>query len=75
VDNNRIESHIRPIATGRNNWLLAGSRRAGKRAAAVMNLIYSVRIKGRVPWAYIKDVLRRLPTHPDRRIAELLSPQ
>ncbi|MBN8740002.1 MAG: transposase domain-containing protein, partial [Xanthomonadaceae bacterium] len=24
------------------------------------------------PYAYLKDVLTRLPTHPDRRIVELL---
>ncbi len=29
VDNNWIENQIRPIAIGRNNWLFAGSLRAG----------------------------------------------
>jgi transposase len=72
VDNNWIENQIRPIAIGRNNWLFAGSLRAGKRAAAVMSLIQSARMNGHDPWAYINDVLRRLPTHPNRRIAELL---
>src|SRR5690606_9155919 len=33
VDNNWIENQIRPIAIGRNNWLFAGSLRAGQRAA------------------------------------------
>lgn len=72
VDNNLIENQIRPIAIGRNNWLFAGSLRAGQRAAAVMSLIQSARMNGHDPWAYINDVLRRLPTHPNRRIAELL---
>jgi transposase len=36
ADNNWVENRIRPIALGRNNWLFAGSLRAGKRAAAVM---------------------------------------
>ncbi|MDO9505464.1 IS66 family transposase [Hydrogenophaga sp.] len=72
VDNNWIENQIRPIAIGRNNWLFAGSLRAGQRAAAVMSLIQSARMNGHDPWAYINDVLRRLPTHPNRRIAELL---
>src|SRR5699024_4910759 len=39
IDNNQIEQQIRPVAIGRNNWLFAGSLRAGKRAAAVMTLI------------------------------------
>ena len=38
IDNNHIEQRIRPVAVGRNNWLFAGSLRAGKRAAAVMAL-------------------------------------
>ena len=72
VDNNWIENQIRPIAIGRNNWLFAGSLRAGKRAAAVMSLIQSARMNGHDPWAYINDVLRRLPTQPNSRINELL---
>lgn len=39
IDNNWVENRIRPIAIGRQNWLFAGSLRAGKRAAAVMGLI------------------------------------
>ena len=34
VDNNHIENQIRPIAIGRNNWLFAGSLRAGQRGVA-----------------------------------------
>lgn len=37
-----------PIAIGRNNWLFAGSLRAGQRAAAVMNLVQSARMNGHV---------------------------
>jgi hypothetical protein len=71
-DNNWIENRIRPIALGRNNWLFAGSLRAGQRAAAIMSLIGSARMNGLDPYAYLRDVLERLPTHPARRIAELL---
>ena len=55
----------------KNNWLFAGSLRAGKRAAAVMSLIQSGRLNGLDPWAYLKDVLERLPTQPAHRAAEL----
>jgi transposase len=72
VDNNHIENQIRPIAIGRNNWLFAGSLRAGKRGAAVMSLIQSARLNGHDPYAYLKDVLARLPTQRNRRIGELL---
>ena len=63
----------RPIAIGRSNWLFAGSLRAGKRAAAVMSLIQSAKLNGHDPYAYLKDVLTRLPTHKNSRIEELLS--
>ena len=73
VDNNWIENQIRPIAVGRGNWLFAGSLRAGQRAAAVMSLIQSARLNGHDPYAYLKDVLTRLPTHRASRIEELLA--
>jgi hypothetical protein len=72
IDNNRIEQQIRPIAVGRHNWLFAGSLRAGKRAAAVMSLVQSAKLNGHDPYASLKDVLTRLPTHPNSRIGELL---
>lgn len=72
IDNNHIEQQIRPVAVGRNNWLFAGSLRAGKRAAAIMSLIQSAKLNGLNPHAYLKDVLTRLPTHPNHRIDELL---
>jgi transposase len=72
IDNNWVENQIRPIALGRNNWLFAGSLRAGQRAAAVMSLVHSARINGHDPYAYLRDVLERLPTQPASRVAELL---
>ena len=72
IDNNWIENRIRPVALGRANWLFAGSLRAGQRAAAVMSLIQSARLNAHDPYAYLKDVLERLPTQPNSRIEELL---
>lgn len=72
IDNNWVENQIRPIAIGRNNWLFAGSLRAGQRAAAVMSLIHSARLNGHDAYAYLKDILERLPAHPASRVGELL---
>jgi hypothetical protein len=72
ISNNWVENQIRPIALGRSNWLFAGSLRAGKRAAAVMSLVHSAKINGHDPYAYLKDVLQRLPTQPASRVEELL---
>jgi transposase len=71
-DNNHIENRIRPVALGRSNWLFAGSLRGGQRAAAIMTLIQSAKLNGHDPYAYLKDVLERLPTQPASRIEELL---
>jgi len=72
IDNNWVENRIRPIALGRQNWLFAGSLRAGKRAAAVMSLIHSAQLNGLDPYAYLRDVLERLPAQPASGISELL---
>ncbi len=72
ISNNWVENQIRPIALGRSNWLFAGSLRAGQRAAAVMSLVHSAKINGHDPYAYLKDVLERLPTQPASRIEQLL---
>jgi transposase len=72
IDNNWAENQIRPIALGRKNWLFAGSLRAGKRAAAIMSLVQSAKLNGHDPYAYLKDILKRLPTHPARQIDDLL---
>ena len=72
IDNNWAENQIRPWALGRKNWLFAGSLRSGKRAAAIMSLIQSARLNGHDPYAYLKDVLTRLPTQKASGIEELL---
>jgi transposase len=72
LDNNHIENQNRRITIGRNNWLFAGSLRAGKRAAPVMSLIQSAKLNGHDPYAYLKDVLTRLPTQRASQVRELL---
>ncbi len=72
IDNNHVENRIRPWALGRRNWLFIGSQLAGERAAVVMSLLQSAKLNGHEPWAYLKDVLTRLPTQLNSRIEELL---
>ena len=66
--NNHDEQQIRPWATGRKSWTLA----AGQRAAAIMSLIQSAKLNGHDPYAYLKDVLERLPTQRASDIDALL---
>ncbi len=72
IDNNFIERQIKPWAMGRRAWLFCGSELAGQRAAIVMSLVQSTKLNGHDPWAYLRDVLERLPSHPNSRIDELL---
>jgi transposase len=72
IDNKWVENQIRPWAIGRSNWLFAGSLRAGQRAAAIMSLIRSAQLNGHDPYAYLKDVLTRLPTHRANDVSQLL---
>ena len=72
IDNNFIERQIKPWAMGRKAWLFCGSELAGQRAAIVMSLVQSAKLNGHDPWVYLRDVLERLPRHPNNRIDELL---
>jgi hypothetical protein len=38
----------------------------------VMSLVQSAKLHGHDPWAYLRDVLQRLPTQLNSRIDELL---
>ena len=72
IDNNLIERQIKPWKLGAKNWLFAGSALAGQRAAVVMSLVQSAKLNGLDPWAYLRDVLARIHTHPNNRLDELL---
>ena len=45
---------------------------AGQRATAITSLIQSAKLNGHHPYAYLEDVLTRLPTHKQRDIDRLL---
>jgi transposase len=72
IDNNAVENAIRPLALGRKNWLFVGSQQAGERAANLMSLIESAKLNGHDAWAYMKDILTKLPTWQNARLHELL---
>jgi transposase len=70
-DNNGAESQLRAVAVGRKNWLFAGRMAGAHRAAVLYSLVQSCRLANVEPFAYLKDVLIRVATHPQARIAEL----
>jgi transposase len=71
IDNNLVENAIRPTALGKKNWLFVGEADAGERAAIIYTLIESCRRRGIDPYAYLKDVLTRLPKMTNHQIPEV----
>jgi transposase len=72
IDNNWAEREMKRIAIGRKNWLFAGSDAGGATAAVLYSFTSTCQRHGRDPFVYLRDVFRRLPTHPADRLAELL---
>jgi transposase len=71
-DNNLLESAMRPIAMGRKAYLFAAAERGGHVAATLYSLVGTCKLNGIEPYAYLRDVLQRLPGHRVDRLAELL---
>ena len=72
IDNNGAERALRSVAVGRKAWTFAGSDAGGERAAVIYSVIQSARRHGLEPFAYLRDLLARIPTHSQLRLAELL---
>lgn len=72
IDNNLIENQVRPLALGRKNYLFCGSHDAARRSAVIYSLLATCKRHGVNPWEWLTDVLKRIPTHPAKRVSELL---
>jgi transposase len=72
LSNNAAERGLRGIALGRKSWLFCGSDRGGQRAAAMYSLIFTAKMNGIDPQAWLADVLARIAAQPAHRLDELL---
>ena len=72
IDNNVSEREMKRIAVGRKNWLTIGSPRGGQTAAVLMSFTSTCQRLGVEPWAYLQDVLTRLPSLPVGQLGDLL---
>ena len=72
IDNNVSERTLKLIGMGRDNWLFLGSDNGGKTAAVLFSFTATCKHLGIDSFAYLRDVLGRLPTHPVERLEELL---
>jgi hypothetical protein len=73
IDNNIAERAIRTVAVGRKNWLFAGLKAGGKRAAAIYSVIETAKLNGIEPQTYIADVIEKVAScWPASRWDELM---
>ena len=71
IDNNPVENAIRPTAIGKKNWLFIGEADAGQRSAILFTIVEACRNRGVDPWAYLRDVLTRLPTLTNHQVKDV----
>ena len=74
LDNNSTEHSLRNVVPGRRNWLHVGQEAGGEKAANLFSLMITCKRLGVEPYAYLHDILRRLPTHPTTRTSGSLRP-
>lgn len=72
IDNNDTERVLRTVAVGRANWLFAGSENGGHRAATIYTIVASCKLNRVDPWAWLADVLTRLPATSADQLPDLL---
>src|SRR4029077_13649220 len=72
IDNNVAEREMKRIAIGRKNYLFVGSPEGGETAALLIRFPSTCHRRGVEPWAYLQDVLTRLPTTTAAQLDDLL---
>jgi transposase len=71
IDNNLVENSVRPTAVGKRNWLFVGDADAGQRGAILYTIVENCRRQGLDPYAYLRDVLTKLPTMTNWQIKNI----
>lgn len=75
IDNNTAERAVRPLAIGRKNWLFVGSEDAGIAASVILSLVQTCRALNINPHTYLNDILRKIMSHSNQKLFELLPDQ
>ena len=70
-DNSASERALRGVALGRKNWLFAGSDAGGVRAGKLLQPHRQRQTPRAEPYAYLRALFERLPSHPADRLHEL----
>jgi transposase len=72
IDNNLSERTLKLVGIGRNNWLFVGSDKGGHTAAVLFSFTATCKHLRIDTFAYLRDVLTRLPTQLADCLEELL---
>ena len=71
LSTNVAENSMRPVATGRKNWIHIGSPQAGPRVAAILSVIESCRRIAIPVREYLADILPGLADTPVQKVTAL----
>jgi transposase len=66
-----VENAIRTTALGKKNWLFIGQAETGQRSAILYTVVECCRRRGLDPFAYLRDILTRLPSATNWQINQL----
>lgn len=61
IDNNYIESHIRPFTIGRKNWMFSVKPEGATASANIYSLVETAKANGLDPFDYLNVVFEKLP--------------
>jgi transposase len=61
IDNNYIESHIRPFTIGRKNWMFSVTPEGATTSANLYSLVETAKANGIDPFDYLNNVFTNFP--------------
>ncbi len=71
MDTNHLERALRVIPMGRKNWMFCWTELGAKKVGQIQSLISTCVLHDIDPYTYLIDVLQRVDSHPQSRVAEL----
>jgi hypothetical protein len=74
IDNNRAENAIRPFVIGRKNWLFCATPAGAHASAMIYSMLQTVKLNKLDPFAWLRYVLRKIPTAQTLEDYEALLP-
>lgn len=74
IDNNFLESHIKPFAVGRNAWMFSAVQAGANASANLYTLVESAKANGIEPYGYLELIIKELSSSTTLEQLEKLLP-